>query len=52
VQQAIGRVMRFKKDKKQPVVLDLVDGSRIFQNYYLGRLKQYYSVGADVVQMQ
>jgi superfamily II DNA or RNA helicase len=51
VKQAIGRVMRSKKDKKQPVILDLVDWNILYQNFAKKRLSQYYSVGADIVNM-
>lgn len=51
VKQAIGRVMRSKKGKKQPVILDLVDWNVIYQSFARKRLAQYYSVGADIVNM-
>lgn len=51
VKQAIGRVMRMMKDKKTPVVLDLIDHNSIFKTYGMSRLKQYYSVGAEIVEM-
>ena len=51
VKQAIGRVLRAMAGKKQPVILDLVDRNAIFHGFYRARLKQYYSVGAHVVQV-
>lgn len=51
VKQAIGRVLRWAENKKQPVILDLVDHNAIFQNFHLARLKQYYSLGAKVVKV-
>jgi len=51
VKQAIGRVLRSMAGKKQPVIFDLVDSDAIFQNFHLSRLKQYYSVGAEVVRV-
>lgn len=51
IKQIIGRVMRFVEAKKQPVILDLVDGNSIFKNFFQSRLKQYYSVGAEIVKV-
>lgn len=51
VKQAIGRVLRSLAGKKQPVIFDLVDADAIFQGFHLSRLKQYYSVGAEVVRV-
>lgn len=51
VEQAIGRVTRSMKGKKTPVILDLLDSSKIFQNFYLKRLALYYRLGATVVRM-
>jgi superfamily II DNA or RNA helicase len=51
VKQAIGRVMRSMDGKAEPVILDLVDGSKIFQGYALDRMKQYFSVGGTVVRL-
>lgn len=51
VKQAIGRVLRAVAGKKQPVIFDLVDSDAIFQGFHLSRLKQYYSVGAEVVRV-
>lgn len=52
VKQAIGRVLRFVEGKKQPVIFDLVDYDAIFQGFHRARLKQYYSVGAEVVRVK
>ena len=51
VKQAVGRVLRKVEGKKQPVVLDLVDNHEILKTFYFSRLKQYYSVGAEIVQV-
>lgn len=51
VKQAIGRVLRSVVGKKQPVIFDLVDRDAIFQGFHLSRLKQYYSVRADIVRL-
>lgn len=49
VKQAVGRVLRFVEGKKQPVILDLVDYDKLFNNFYLSRLRQYYEIGATIV---
>lgn len=51
VKQAIGRVMRFLEDKKQPVILDLLDSDSIFSAFYGKREVQYYEVGATIIKM-
>jgi superfamily II DNA or RNA helicase len=51
VQQAIGRVLRFLPDKPQPVILDLVDNHSLFKSYHYSRLKNYYAVGATILQV-
>ena len=51
VKQSVGRVLRFAEGKKQPVILDLVDRDAIFQGFHLSRLKQYYSLKAEVVKV-
>lgn len=51
VKQSIGRILRAVEGKKQPVILDLVDANAIFQGFHLSRLKQYYSIGAEVVKL-
>jgi len=51
VKQAVGRVLRKVEGKKQPVVLDLVDNNEVLKSFYFSRLKQYYSVGAEIVQV-
>jgi superfamily II DNA or RNA helicase len=49
VKQMIGRVLRFLTDKKQPVILDLLDDDKLLHNFHLSRLRQYYAVGAEIV---
>lgn len=51
VKQSIGRVLRAVAGKKQPVILDLVDGNSIFEGFHLSRLKQYYAIKAEVVRV-
>lgn len=51
VKQPVGRVLRTMLGKKQPVILDLVDGDAIFHGYHLSRMKDYYSIGAELVQV-
>lgn len=48
VKQSIGRVLRYVEGKKQPVILDLVDNGKLFNNYYTARLKQYYQLKAEI----
>ena len=47
VTQAIGRVMRKKEGKKQPVILDLLDDNNLLQGYFLSRRKNYLGVVAS-----
>jgi len=49
VTQAIGRVLRWKDGKKQPIILDLVDYNSIFQGFHQARLKQYFRLGVTEV---
>lgn len=51
IRQAVGRVLRLLPDKKQPVVLDLVDDNGVLMNFHYSRLKQYYGIGAEVVNL-
>lgn len=51
VKQAVGRVLRFVQGKKQPVVLELVDDHPILKGFHMSRLTQYYSIGAEVVEV-
>lgn len=44
VTQAIGRVMRKKEGKRQPVILDLLDNNSLLQGYYHARRKNYLGV--------
>lgn len=52
IKQAIGRVIRFKEDKSQPVIFDLIDEHPVLRGFYGQRLRQYYEVGAQIVEMQ
>lgn len=49
VKQPVGRVIRKVSGKKQPVVLELVDNNEVLKGFHFSRLKQYYSIGAEVV---
>jgi superfamily II DNA or RNA helicase len=52
VRQAVGRVLRYKEGKHQPVILDLVDDAPILRNgFWLARQTQYYRIGATIVRM-
>lgn len=51
IKQSIGRVLRYVEHKRQPVILDLLDGDKILNGFYLSRLKQYYAVKAEIKQM-
>jgi superfamily II DNA or RNA helicase len=51
IKQIIGRVMRAVAGKKQPVILDLLDGDPLFQSFFKSRLKQYYGLKAEVVRL-
>lgn len=49
VTQAAGRVMRKMAGKKTPIIFDPVDDAPILQGYAFKRQKQYYEVGAEIV---
>lgn len=51
IEQPAGRVCRFLEGKKQPVILELVDNHVVLQGFFKARLKEYYSMGADIVYM-
>lgn len=50
-EQTAGRVMRKLDGKKMPVVFDLIDDNALLKGYASGRLKDYYKVGAVIVNM-
>lgn len=50
VEQVLGRVLRFKEGKKQPVMFDLVDNCSVFRNYHQKRQVTYYKLKADLVE--
>lgn len=55
VKQAVGRVLREKKGKKQPVVIDLVDSDSWVYAKYADRRARYYAtseVDAEVVDLE
>lgn len=49
VKQAVGRVLRRKAGKKQPVILDLVDTGGIFSGFSIKRKQQYFEIGAELI---
>ncbi|KVR21628.1 hypothetical protein WK13_34385 [Burkholderia ubonensis] len=51
ITQAIGRVIRQRDGKRQPVALDLLDNGAIFDNFFRSREKQYHEIGAEIVRM-
>ena len=51
VKQSVGRVLRFANEKREPVILDLVDHEPIFNGFHMARMKQYYELGATIVKM-
>lgn len=51
VKQPIGRVMRFKQGKKTPVILELVDDNDVLKTFHFSRLKQYYEVHAEIINL-
>jgi len=53
ITQATGRILREYPDKKEPVVVDIVDAaSKILQGYYYARVKRYGDMGATMVQVK
>lgn len=52
VEQPVGRIRREYPDKKQPVVMDVIDSdSPVFLAYSTARAKWYGSIGAEVKDM-
>jgi superfamily II DNA or RNA helicase len=51
IEQSLGRILRKKEGKKEPVALDLVDNHSILQGYYLKREHQYFKGKHKVVKM-
>jgi superfamily II DNA or RNA helicase len=52
VEQVVGRILRAKEGKKEPVVFDLVDDdSTIYGNYAFARQRAYAAKGMKVVDM-
>jgi superfamily II DNA or RNA helicase len=49
VVQAAGRILRPFDGKKPPLIMDLVDESRVFQGYARARARWYASIGAEVI---
>jgi len=48
VVQIVGRVLREHPNKPTPLVLDLVDPLKIYQNFGTTRLKWYHEIGAEI----
>lgn len=51
IKQPLGRILRKKEGKRTPVCLDLLDEGSVFKAFYFKRLKQYYEVKAEIVQL-
>jgi len=51
IRQPMGRILREFDNKRQPLILDLVDHDKIFQSFYQSRLKQYLEINALIVPM-
>jgi len=49
VEQIVGRVLRFHEDKKEPVVVDLVDSLPVCLDFARKRLRQYRKLGYTIV---
>jgi superfamily II DNA or RNA helicase len=53
VNQIVGRIRREYEDKKQPVVIDFVDGgSRVLSQYALARRRWYIKLGCEIKDYQ
>jgi superfamily II DNA or RNA helicase len=48
VVQIVGRILREHPDKKIPVILDIVDPLRMFENYAKKRTAFYSEIGSDI----
>jgi superfamily II DNA or RNA helicase len=48
VVQIVGRVLREHPDKKVPIILDIVDPLRMFENYSKKRRNFYNEIGAEI----
>ena len=48
VEQPIGRILRWHEDKKEPVIVDIVDSVPVCQKFAEKRLKQYRRLKYDV----
>lgn len=51
IKQVMGRILRFVPDKLTPTILDLVDDDPTLKNFHYSRLRQYYSVNAEVIKV-
>lgn len=51
VKQPVGRVIRKIEGKRTPIVLDLVDANPTLNSFYFARLKTYYELKAEVVEV-
>jgi len=49
IEQPCGRILRYHEDKKEPIVVDLVDTLPACQDFARKRLKQYRRLGYNVV---
>lgn len=51
IKQALGRIMRHLEGKPTPTALELVDDNPMLIDFYYSRLRQYYSVGAEIIEV-
>lgn len=49
IEQSVGRILRYHEDKKQPIVVDLVDSLPVCVDFAAKRLRQYKRLGYTVV---
>jgi superfamily II DNA or RNA helicase len=45
VEQSVGRILRYHEDKKEPIVVDMVDMLQVCQQFAEKRVKQYKRLG-------
>ena len=49
VEQSVGRILRYHSDKKEPIVVDIVDTVQMCLDFAKSRLRIYTKLGYDVV---
>lgn len=50
VEQSVGRILRHHDEKKQPIVVDLVDDNKLCVRFAFKRLNQYRTLGFEIKQ--